>query len=118
MKFLNERFYQMSNVIFCYELNPVQLAVYSYLVCCAGNREKCYPSMKTIAACCGCSINTARKAVDVLDKQKFIRKVECYRTDNKGRNRQANNVYFILDLPQLPIRNTTSQAKYHEKTEN
>ena len=36
MPVLGERFYQMSNAIFCYDLKPIPLAVYSYLVCCAG----------------------------------------------------------------------------------
>ena len=33
---LGERFYKMSNAIFTYGLTPIELAVYSYLVCCAG----------------------------------------------------------------------------------
>ena len=36
MPVFGERFYQMSNAIFCYDLKPIPLAVYSYLVCCAG----------------------------------------------------------------------------------
>ena len=36
MPVLGEQFYQMSNTIFCYDLKPIPLAVYSYLVCCAG----------------------------------------------------------------------------------
>lgn len=43
------RFYQMSNAIFCYDLKPIPLAVYSYLACCAGQKELCWPSIKTIA---------------------------------------------------------------------
>ena len=31
MPILGERFYQMSNAIFCYDLKPIPLAVYSYL---------------------------------------------------------------------------------------
>ena len=55
MPVLGERFYQMSNAIFCYDLKPIPLAVYSYLVCCAGQKDVCWPSMKTIALHCGCS---------------------------------------------------------------
>ena len=39
MPILGERFYQMSNTIFCYDLKPIPLAVYSYLVCCAGQKD-------------------------------------------------------------------------------
>mgnify|MGYP000880488100 CR=1 FL=1 len=49
MPILGERFYQMSNAIFYYDLKPIPLAVYSYLVCCAGQKELCWPSIKTIA---------------------------------------------------------------------
>ena len=49
MPILGERFYQISNAIFCYDLKPIPLAVYSYLVCCAGQKELCWPSIKTIA---------------------------------------------------------------------
>ena len=48
MPILGERFYQISNAIFCYDLKPIPLAVYSYLVCCAGQKDVCWPSMKTI----------------------------------------------------------------------
>ena len=65
MPVLGERFYQMSNTIFCYDLKPIPLAVYSYLVCCAGQKDVCWPSMKTIALHCGCSENAARDAVSL-----------------------------------------------------
>ena len=63
MPILGERFYQMSNAIFCYDLKPIPLAVYSYLVCCAGQKDLCWPSIKTIALHCSCSENAARDAV-------------------------------------------------------
>ena len=66
MLVLGERFYQMSNAIFCYDLKPIPLAVYSYLVCCAGQKDVCWPSMKTIALHCGYSENAARDAVSLL----------------------------------------------------
>ena len=76
MPILGERFYQMSNAIFCYDLKPIPLAVYSYLVCCAGQKDVCWPSMKTIALHCGCSENAARDAVSLLVDRGFIRKVK------------------------------------------
>ena len=71
MPILGERFYQMSNTIFCYDLKPIPLAVYSYLVCCAGQKDVCWPSMKTIALHCGCSENAARDAVSLLVERGF-----------------------------------------------
>ena len=72
MPVLGERFYQMSNTIFCYDLKPIPLAVYSYLVCCAGQKDVCWPSMKTIALHCGCSENAARDAANLLLQGKVI----------------------------------------------
>ena len=68
MSILNQQFFQMSNAIFCYGLKPIQLAVYSYLRCCAGKKETCFPRMKTIAACCSCSESAAREAIRELER--------------------------------------------------
>lgn len=99
---LGEQFFKMSNVIFHYKLTPIQLTVYSYLVSCAGQKEYCWPGMKTIAASCGCSKNAARDAVAVLAARGFIRKVVQYRSSPAGKSRQTSNRYFILELPPLP----------------
>jgi len=103
MPIIGERFFQMSNAIFCYDLTPIQLAVYSYLKCCAGQKEKCWPGMKTIALYCGCSENAAREAIKVLHERRFIKKVTTYRESRNGKRHQANNTYFILELPPLKI---------------
>ena len=103
MPILGERFYQMSNAIFCYALKPIPLAVYSYLVCCAGQKDVCWPSMKTIALHCGCSENAARDAVSLLVDRGFIRKVKTSRCVKSGKWLQGNNHYYILPLPELPI---------------
>ena len=103
MPVLNERFFQMSNSIFYYGLTPDQLAVYSYLVCCAGQKDKCWPSVKTIAARCGLSENTVRKAVSVLTERGFINKVQTRKySRSSGKWLQGNNHYYILKLPELP----------------
>ena len=62
MSILGERFFKLSNALFCYHLTPIQFTVYSFLVSSAGQKEVCWPSMKTIAANCGCSVNAARDA--------------------------------------------------------
>ena len=101
MPILGERFYQMSNAIFCYDLKPIPLAVYSYLVCCAGQKDLCWPSIKTIALHCSCSENAARDAVKQLVDRGFIRKVATKQMRRDGSWRQSNNHYYILPLPAL-----------------
>ena len=102
MNILNASYFKLSNTIFCYSLTPIQLSVYGYLVSCAGQKGKCWPSMRTIAAACGCSKNAARAAADELGRRGFLRKTATYREERDGRNRQTNNTYYILDLPNLP----------------
>ena len=99
---LNENYFKQSNSVFCYGLSPVQLAAYAYLCCRAGSKDKCWPGMKDVAARCGCSVNTARAAVQELSAKGFIRTVPTHKTDWKGRTYQTNNTYYILELPPLP----------------
>lgn len=101
MKTPSANFYQMPNAIFHYGLTPDQFTVYSYLLSAAGQKEKCWPSIKTIAKRCRLSENTVRKAVKVLEQRNFIRKVESKRKGSKGQWLQTNNHYFILELPRL-----------------
>ena len=98
MPILGERFYQMSNAIFCYDLKPIPLAVYSYLVCCAGQKELCWPSIKTIALqLFGKRCEGRSQAISG-----FIRKAATNKLMRRdGSWRQSNNHYYILPLPAL-----------------
>ena len=95
---LGERYYKMSNAVFCYQLTPAQLTVYSYIVCTAGQKKFCWPSVRTIAKCCGCSENTARSALYELARRGFI---EIEHRHSESGNRQTSNRYLVLDLPPL-----------------
>lgn len=103
MSILGERFFKLSNALFCYHLTPIQFVVYSFLVSSAGQKGSCWPSMKTIAASCGCSQNAAREAIGILEQRGFIRRVKRYQHRPNGSVRQTSNAYFILDAPPLPI---------------
>ena len=112
MSVLGEHFFKTSNAIYSYGLGCRELAVYGYLRSRAGSKDSCWPSMQTIAAACNCSDTTARKAVDELERRGFIRRVATYATDRKGRRRQSNNTYYLLDLPPLP--GPQDRLTYHE----
>ena len=103
MSIFGGRFFQLSNALFCYQLTPIQFTVYSFLVSSGGQKKVCWPSMKTIAANCGCSVNAVRDAVRVLEQMGFIRCVKRYRDLANGSVRQTSNSYFILDPPPLSI---------------
>ena len=114
---LGEHFYQMSNSIFYYDLTPVEFMVYSYLVCCAGKKDMCWPSMHRIAVNCNCSENTVRKAVASLVKKGFIRKVATYEDWIDGHSRQTNNTYHILTLPPVQSSVASPPAKRYRQVE-
>ena len=114
MSILGERFFKTSNAIYSYGLGCRELAVYGHLRSCAGSKDHCWPSMQTIAAACNCSDTTARKAIDELERRGFIRRVPTYASDRKGRRRQCNNTYYLLDLPPLP--RPQDKLTYHEES--
>ena len=51
-----EHYYQMYNKVFDLDLKATTFLVYSYLVCCAGNKGSCWPSMETISRKTGLSM--------------------------------------------------------------
>ena len=115
---LGERFYQMSNAIFHYDLTPTEFMVYNYLVSCAGQKDVCWPSIGRIALNCNCSENTVRKAIDALVKKRFIRRVATYEDWQDGRSRQTNNTYYILDLPQVQSATVSAPVKRYRQVES
>lgn len=94
-------YYRMPHRIFLFGLTPVQFAVYSYLVSCAGQRGTCWPSYQTIARACCISRNTAIQAIDALVGRRLIDKTATTGRDASGRTRTSNNEYRINDLSAL-----------------
>ena len=101
MQKLNGQFFQMPNMVFAHHLTPDQFTVYCYLVCRAGSKDKCWPSVKTIGGECGLSENTVRKAIKTLVERGFISKVATKRYGRNGRCYQGNNHYYIQEMPNL-----------------
>ena len=93
------RYFRVSNFIFNYDLTPIERSVYFYLLCAAGARGSCWPSMKTIARKCRRSVNAARKATQKLDEKRFIKTYHTHQDRENGFSRQGNNHYFIQPLP-------------------
>ncbi len=62
------------NEIFILGLCPGELAVYSYLLCCANRKTlQCWPSYKTIGKAVGMTENTVAKYVGSLEHKSLIR---------------------------------------------
>ena len=92
-------FYQVDARIFDQGLTPIQLAVYSYLVSCAGSRGSCFPSVRTIARKCSCSESAARSAVKELVTRGLISREYGYRENRYGVRQQTSNTYHIKPIP-------------------
>ena len=105
---MSTSFFQMSNDIFHYGLAPNELTVYCYLISCAGQKKKCWPSVKTISKNCNSAENTVRKCISTLVERGFIRKQYIKRDGPNGKSYQWNNDYYILDLPELPDKATVT----------
>ena len=104
-------FFTVKNDIFAYEMDPYERCVYFYLLCLSAQSGCCYPAIKTIARCCGCSPNKARQAVQSLADRRFISVTRSYQIGAHG-NREANNWYYILDLPPRPKKEEPPKSKY------
>ena len=84
------------NEIFILGLCPGELAVYSYLLCCA-NREthQCWPSYKAIGKVVGMTENTVAKYVASLERKGLIRTEPTTVTTKTGVKRNGNLLYTV-----------------------
>lgn len=89
----------VSTDVFGAGLTPVAIATFAYLSFCCDKDGKCYPPVKTIAANCGTSENTIRKAIHELEEQKMIAKEVSFTESRNGNQRQQANVYHLQDTP-------------------
>lgn len=97
MKLLSTNIFQMNNAIFHYSLTAHQLAVYCYLRSCSGSRDACKVKVQTIAAACGCSQSTVRRALKGLEARGFIDIKGDAQAPKSGGRRQTCNRYYLLD---------------------
>ena len=71
------------------------VAVYAYLCFCADKNGVCFPGMETIAAQCGLSRNTVKKAMNELERCGLVRSETTRQQSRNGRMRQSVNRYFL-----------------------
>jgi len=83
----------MYNKVFDLNLKATTFLLYSYLLCCAGSKGYCWPSLETISRKTGLSVSTIQDHLKILERRKLIRKSKH---DGPGWNK--NNVYTLLDL--------------------
>lgn len=84
------------NEIFILGLCPGELAVYSYLLCCANRKtHQCWPSYKTIGKAVGMTENTVAKYVGNLERKELIRTEPTTVTTKAGVKRNGNLLYTV-----------------------
>ena len=84
------------NEIFILGLSPGELAVYSYLLCCANRKTgQCWPSYKTIGRAVGMSENTVAKYVGSLEHKGLIQTENTTVTTKAGIKRNGNLLYTV-----------------------
>ena len=88
-----KEFFRLFNKIFTIPMTPIEFRLYAYLVCCAGSKGYCWPTMETIIRETGIKKSSLQKAIKVLQKRQLIevRKHRNYRGP-------ANNEYHLLSL--------------------
>lgn len=90
-------FFMCDNVIidqYACELGPYALAVYMALLRYAGQKDNCFPSLKTLGDTLGMGKNSVVKAIAALKAAKLIH--VTHRTDKAGD--AASNLYFIREV--------------------
>ena len=84
------------NEIFILGLCPGELAVYSYLLCCANRKTgQCWPSYKAIGKAVGMAENTVAKYVGNLERKGLIRTEPTTVTTKAGIKRNGNLLYTV-----------------------
>ena len=84
------------NEIFILGLCPGELAVYSYLLCCANRKtHQCWPSYKTIGKAVDMTENTVAKYVGALERKGLIQTENTTVTTKAGVKRNGNLLYTV-----------------------
>lgn len=90
------------NEIFILGLCPGELAVYSYLLCCANRKTgQCWPSYKTIGKAVGMTENTVAKYVGALERKGLIQTGNTTVTTKAGIRRNGNLLYTVSSFQEV-----------------
>lgn len=83
----------MYSKVFDLNLRVTTFLLYSYLLCCAGNKGYCWPGPETISRKTVLSISAIQDHLKILERRHLIRK-----SKHGGPNWNKNNVSTLLDM--------------------
>ena len=100
------------NEIFILGLCPGELAVYSYLLCCANRKTgQCWPSYRVIGKAVGMTENTVAKYVGNLERKGLIQTENTTVTTKADIKRNGNLLYTVSPFQDV------LEAHYHQQLE-
>ena len=93
-----KEFLMLPNSVFDMPLDVYAFKIYAYLVCCAGRRGECWPTMHKMSTKLGIAVSTVQDRINLLVKLKLIAIKK-----HKGVGKYKNNVYVLLsqDNPEI-----------------
>ena len=102
-----EHYFRMYNKVFDLDLKATTFLLYSYLICCAGNKGNCWPSLETISRKTGLSISTIQEHLKILEQRQLISKSRHRVNGGWGKN----NVYTLLSLDNPEVYRSLAPAE-------
>lgn len=88
-----KEFFMLPNNIFDMPLDVYAFKIYAYLVCCAGSRGECWPSLQKMSSKLGIAMSTVQGRISLLEKRKLI---SIHK--HSGSGKYKNNVYTLLSI--------------------
>ena len=88
----------LPNSVFDMTLDVYAFKIYAYLVCCAGSRGECWPTLHKISTKLGIAVSTVQDRINYLVKRKLIEIKK-----HTGPGKYKNNIYVLLsqDNPEI-----------------
>lgn len=83
-------FLMLPNSVFDMPLDVYAFKIYAYLVCCAGSRGECWPTLNKMSKKLGIAMSTVQDRINHLVKRKLI----AIKKHN-GPSKYKNNVYVL-----------------------
>ncbi len=93
-----ENFFILPNNILDLRLEPIQFAIYSYLISCSGSKGYCWPSQGKIRDKTSVGLSSVQKHLKILEQRQLIE----IRKSRKGSDHQSDDYYPLsLDNPEI-----------------
>jgi hypothetical protein len=93
--------FYVTTALFEMDISSKAKLVLTYLSRTSNKDGTCYPSIASIARCCGCCKNTVRKALRELESAGIVSVTPSFAESKNGKRRRQANVY-TLRIPGSP----------------